>query len=285
MTLPTDDPGRTDEQEWPRSTGRVMPGWRASLMVMESCWTWYRQGWRATVVSSVLQPVLFLLAFGLGFGTLVDSAGRGGAALGGVPYLVYLAPGLLAMSAVQTAAFESTYPVLSGFKWQQVYWAMAAAPLTPAQIACGQLGWITTRVFTSGAVYVVVIALLGGVRGPGIVLSLLVATLCGAAFSSVTMAFAASRENDGAAFPTFFRFVLIPMTLFSGTFYPVSRLPDWLRPLAWATPLWHATELSRAAALGTLRWLPALGHLAYLVALLAVGVWQARQRFAVRLGR
>lgn len=254
-------------------------------MIMEHFWIWYRKGWRATVVSSVVQPLLFLLAFGVGFGTLVDSGGRAGMATGGVPYLVYLAPGLLAMSAVQTAAFESTYPVLSGFKWQQVYWGMAASPITPGQVAAGQLCWIVTRMFTSGAAYVLVIALLGGVIGFGIVLSLLAASLCGAAFAALTMAFAASLETDGAAFATFFRFVLIPMTLFAGTFYPISQLPVWLRPLAWITPLWHGTELARAAALGTLRWLPALGHLAYLLVLLAIGCWLVRWRFTVRLAR
>lgn len=267
--------------EVPRASGRVLPGWRAVLMVMEAFWTWYRRGWRATVVSSVVQPVLFLLAFGVGFGSLV----RAGAATGGVSYLVYLAPGLLAMSAVQTAAFESTYPVLSGFKWQQVYWGMAASPITPGQVAVGHLCWIVARMLSSGLVYLLVIALVGGAAGFGIAVALLAAVLCGAAFSAVTMAFAASVRNEGTAFASYFRFVLIPMTLFAGTFFPVSQLPVWLRPIAWVTPLWHGTELARAGALGTLHWWPALGHLAYLVAMLAVGVAMTRWRFVVRLSR
>jgi lipooligosaccharide transport system permease protein len=265
----------------PRSAGRVMPGWRAVLVVMESFWIWYRRGWRATVVSSVLQPVLFLLAFGVGFGSLV----RTGAATGGAPYLVYLAPGLLAMTAVQTAAFESTYPVLSGFKWQQVYWGMSASPITPGQIAVGHLCWVAARLLSSGAVYLLAIVLVGGAAGIGIVVSLLAAVLCGCAFSAITMAFAATIMNEGSAFASYFRFVLIPMTLFAGTFFPVSRLPVWLRPVAWATPLWHGTELARGAALNTLRWWPALGHLAYLLALLAIGVALVRWRFTVRLFR
>jgi lipooligosaccharide transport system permease protein len=265
----------------PRASGRVLPGWRAVLMVLEAFWTWYRKGWRATVVSSVVQPVLFLLAFGVGFGSLV----RAGAVTGGVPYLVYLAPGLLAMSAVQTAAFESTYPVLSGFKWQQVYWGMAASPITPGQVAVGHLCWIVARMLSSGLVYLLVIVLVGGAAGFGIVVALLAAVLCGAAFSAVTMAFAASVQNEGTAFASYFRFVLIPMTLFAGTFFPVSQLPVWLRPIAWVTPLWHGTELARGAALDTLHWGPALGHLAYLVAMLAVGVALTRWRFVVRLSR
>jgi lipooligosaccharide transport system permease protein len=91
--------------------------------------------------------------------------------------------------------------------------------------------------------------------------------------------------NEGSAFASYFRFVLIPMTLFAGTFFPVSQLPVWLRPLAWATPLWHGTELARGAALNTLRWWPALGHLAYLLTLLAIGVALVRWRFTVRLFR
>jgi lipooligosaccharide transport system permease protein len=262
------------------SSGRVLPGWRAVLMVLEHYWRWYRRGWRATAVSSVVQPLLFLVAFGVGFGSLVDARGVGPA---GVPYLVYLAPGLLAMSAVQTAAFEATYPVVSGFKWQQVYWAMAATPLTPGQIATGDLAWIGARMLSSGLVYVLVIGLLGGISGPGIVAALLCATLCGLAFGAAVMAFSAGVQDEGSAFSAFFRLVLMPMTLFSGTFFPLDRLPDWVHPLAWATPLWHGTELSRGVALGTLSWAGALGHLGYLLVLLTLGAGLARRRFRRRL--
>src|SRR2546423_144420 len=180
-----------------RATGRALPGWRAALLVTEHFWTWYRRNWRATIVGSVLQPVLFLLAFGLGFGALLDGSPGALAATGGVPYLVYLAPGLLAMSAIQTAAFEATYPVLSGFKWSRVYHAMIASPITPAQAGFGHLIWITMRMLSAGAVYVLVIAAFGGVAGPSIVLSLLAGTLCGAAFAAVVMAFAAAVRNEG----------------------------------------------------------------------------------------
>src|SRR5262249_30713185 len=86
-------------------TGRVLPGWRAALLVAEGRWTWYRRNWRGTVISSLLQPLLFLVAFGVGFGALVDAGGGAVRATGGLPYLVYLAPALLAVSAVQTATF------------------------------------------------------------------------------------------------------------------------------------------------------------------------------------
>ena len=103
-------------------------------------------------MSSVLQPLLFLLAFGVGFGALIDGTGRAAQATGGVDYLVWLAPALLCVSAVQTAVFDSTYPVLSGFKWQRFYVAMTATPVSPGQVAAGHLAWTTLKI--------------GGRRGP-----------------------------------------------------------------------------------------------------------------------
>lgn len=267
----------------PRSTGLAPTVLGGIGRVVEHHWRWYRRNWRATAVSTVLQPLLFLLAFGVGFGALVGSGPNAAAATGGVPYLVWLAPALLAMSAAQSAAFESTYPVLSGFKWQRIYLAMAAGPLTGAQIGLGVLGWIGLKMLGAGAVYVLVIAVFGGVTGPGIVVSLLAAVLTGLAVSSLVAAFSATVENEGTAFSALFRFVVIPMTLFSGTFFPVDRLPAVIRPLAWVSPLWHGTEIARGAALGTWRLLPTLGHLAVLLALLVLGATLVARLFTRRL--
>lgn len=256
---------------------------RGALLVAGHYWVWYRRNWRATAVSSVLQPLLFLLAFGVGFGTLVEGTGRAAEATGGVPYLVWLAPALLAVSAVQSAASESSYPVLSAFKWQRLYLAMTATPLTPGQVALGHLTWIVLKITGTGAVYVAVIAVFGGVRSPGIVVSLFAASLTGAAMASLVMSFAATVKNEGAAFSVLFRFVVIPMTLFSGTFFPVDRLPAVVQPFAWVSPLWHGTELARSAALE--RWEPvaALGHLAYLLALLGLGIALVTRLYRRRL--
>jgi lipooligosaccharide transport system permease protein len=267
------------------------PGGRASgplagvLLVVEHHWTWYRRNWRATAVSSILQPLLFLLAFGVGFGALIDGTGRAAQATGGLDYLVWLAPALLCVSAVQTAVFDSTYPVLSGFKWQRFYLAMTATPISPGQVLAGHLVWTTLKIGGSGAVYVVIIAAFGGVRSPGIVVALLAAMLAGTAVAASVTAFTAGVEDEGTAFSVLFRLVLIPMTLFSGTFFPVDRLPGWVQPVTWVSPLWHGTELARAAALG--RWvpLPALGHVAFLGALAAVGSVVAAGRFRRRLHR
>ncbi|HEX8520154.1 MAG TPA: ABC transporter permease, partial [Pseudonocardia sp.] len=155
-----------------RAAGRSPTPLRGTLLAVEWKWIWYRRNWRATAVSSILQPLLFLLAFGVGFGTLVDGTGRGAQATGGVDYLVWLAPALLAVSAVQTAVFDSTYPVLSGFKWQRVYHAMTAGPIAPAQVALGHVAWVAVKTTGTGAVCVLVVVAVGGAAGPGIVLSL-----------------------------------------------------------------------------------------------------------------
>lgn len=259
--------------------GRVVGPVRAAWLVVEGLWTWYRRNWRATVFSSVLQPVLFLLALGVGFGSQV----RPGAVPGGVTYLEYLTPALLAVGAVQVAAFETSYPVLSGFKWQKTYWGVTASPVSAGQLVGGQLVWITIRLFFSGAVFLAVAALFGGVRSVEALAALPFAALAGMAFGAPLAAYSATILTEGQQFNAVFRFVLMPMTLFSGTFFPLDFLPAYLRPVAWLTPLWHGTELARGSALGTLRWWPALGHVAYLCLLVAVGLWFARRNFSRRL--
>ena len=270
-----------------RSTGRVPGRWGGVARVVENHWEWYRRNWRATAVSTVVQPLLFLLAFGVGFGALVRGSGQAAVATGGVDYLVWLAPGLLAMSAVQTGAFDSTYPVLSGFKWQRTYSAMTAGPITPAQVALGHLGWLAAKTAGAGLVFVAVIALLGGAAGPGILGAVLVAVLTGAAVAAPITAYSATLETEGASFPAIFRFVVIPMTLFSGTFFPADRLPELVRPLVWVSPLWHGTELARPGALGGPwpPWPAVLGHVVFLVALLGVGTALAVRTFTRRLAR
>jgi lipooligosaccharide transport system permease protein len=258
---------------------RVVNPVHAALIVVEGMWTWYRRNWRATVVSSVVQPVLFLLALGFGLGSQV----RPTEATGGLAYVVYLAPALLVATSVQIATFESTYPILSAFKWQQTYLGIAASPITPAQIFGGHLIWVGLRLGVSGAAYLVVAAALGALTGFGVFLSLLVSVLAGLAFSAPVAAYSATLQTEGQQFSALFRFVVMPMTLFAGTFFPVSQLPEWVRPLAWVTPLWHGTELSRGAAFGGLSPLAACGHLAFLLAMLGAGTWFGVRTFTRRL--
>ncbi|WP_181783839.1 ABC transporter permease [Pseudonocardia pini] len=261
------------------------PGWVHGVgLVLENHLRWYRRNWRATAISSVLQPLLFLLAFGLGFGSLVGS--RAAAVTGGAEYLVWLAPALLAMSAVQTGAFEMSYPVLAGFKWRRTYEATTATPIGGGQVALGQLAFVAVKSVLTGAVSLLVIALFGGVRSVGVLGSLVAAVLTGAAVAALVMAFSASRQDEGAAFNALFRFVVLPMTLFSGTFFPIANLPAWVQPLAWVSPLWHGTELARwAAGVGPAGAGAVLGHVAYLLVLLGVGIALSVRLFVRRLGR
>jgi lipooligosaccharide transport system permease protein len=263
-----------------RSTGRALKPWHATLLVVEASWMWYRRNWRASVVSTVLGPLFFLVAMGFGLGSRIQP----GAVTGGLDYAVYLAPALLASSAVQNASGEATFPVLSGFRWSRVFWGMTASPITAGQIAAGQLVWISLRLVVAGIGFLLVATVLGAVSSPAILLSLVFAVFAGAAFAAPLMAFSATIDDEGNTFSLVFRFVVLPMTLVAGTFFPVSQLPAWVHPFAWVTPLWHGTELSRGAAFGTLELLPALGHFAYLLLMFLVGAALARRNFQRRLG-
>jgi lipooligosaccharide transport system permease protein len=240
----------------------------------------YRRTWRGSIYTSLLGPVLYLGAMGLGLGALVDKHGT--ARLGGVSYLVFLAPGLLVAQAMQTAASESSFPVLGSVKWRRTYQAAAATPLRPADIFHGHLLFTTMRLTMNSAVFVAVMAAFGAVRSPWVVAAMGVSVLTGLAFATPLEAFAITR-NSPNSFSMIFRFGIVPMFLFSGTFFPISQLPAWIRPVAYITPLWHGVALSRSLALGTADWPGALGHLAYLLFVAAAGVVAAEHFYSRRL--
>jgi len=250
-----------------------------SLRAYEFWLLQYRRIWRGTVITSVVNPVFYLGALGFGLGTLVN---RSGSQPLGVSYLDFVAPGMLAATAMQVAAGESTWPVMSSFKWTRQYFAMLATPLGPREILAGHQLWMLTRVTSTSAVYLAVIAAFGAVESPLAVLALPACVLLGTAFSAPIAAYAATREAD-AAFVPLNRFVIIPMFLFSGTFFPVSRLPLVLEWVAYATPLWHGVELCRGLALGTLDLWWALGHTGYLLLFVVAGLLAARRTYTRRL--
>jgi lipooligosaccharide transport system permease protein len=240
----------------------------------------YRRVWRGSVFSSFLQPTLFLLAMGLGVGAMIDS---GGATLpGGVRYVDFLAPGLLAAAAMQTAGFESSYPVLGRFWWQRNYEAITATPMGVVDLVVGELAWIGVRLTTIAVAFISVMLAFGIPRSWHAVLAIPAAVLTGLAFASPIMAFAAAvKSGRGNVFNVLFRFVLTPLFLFSGVFFPNDKLPDALERVAWFTPLFHGVELTRGLTLGSVpsTWMV---HVAFLGGLLAVGsvvaVWAFRRR-------
>jgi lipooligosaccharide transport system permease protein len=239
----------------------------------------YKRVWRGTVITSIVNPVFYLGALGIGLGTLVNRSG--GQPLG-VPYLDFVAPGMLAATAMQIAAGEATWPVMGSFKWTRQYFAMFAAPLGVRDIFFGHQLWMASRIAATSAVYLAVIAAFGGVDSYLGVLALPVVVLVGLAFTVPTAAYAATQNSDGAFVP-YNRFIVIPMFLFSGTFFPVSRLPLPLEWLAYATPLWHGVDLSRELTLGNVHLLRALGHVAYLLLFVVAGLLWGERTYRTRL--
>ena len=240
----------------------------------------YRRTWRGSIYTSVLSPVLYLGAMGLGLGTLVDAHGT--ARLGGVSYLAFLAPGLLAAAAMQAAVEESTYPVLGSVKWRRTYYAAAASPLRPADIFHGHLLFTIMRLAMNSAIFLAVMAAFRAIASPWALAALPVAVLTGLAFAAPIEAWAITVTKD-TSFALVFRFGLIPLFLFSGTFFPVSQLPAWIRPLAYVTPLWHGVVLCRSLSLGTASAGSALVHVGYLAALAAVSIAVGNRTYRRRL--
>jgi lipooligosaccharide transport system permease protein len=241
----------------------------------------YRRTWRGSIYSSVLNPVLYLGAMGLGLGTLVDKHGTTG--LGGVSYLAFLAPGLLAASAMQTAVGESLYPVFTAVKWQQTYQAAASTPLKPGDIFRGHVMFTTMRLTMNMIVFLAIMAAFGAVESAWVIAALPVAVLTGLAFAAPLDAFAVTQKNNDQAFNVIFRFGMIPLFLFSGTFFPISQLPAWIRPLAYITPLWHGVALCRSLSLGTPDVLGSLGNIAYLLVVAAAGLVAGQITYRRRL--
>lgn len=240
-----------------------------ALRVYEHHLLVYRRTWRGSLFTSFLNPVLFLAAMGLGLGTLVDANNPAG--VGGTGYLTFLAPGLLAATAMQTAAFESTYPIMAGLQWMKTYDAMVTTPISPRGVVLGQVLWVTTRIFLVTSVFSLVMIVFGAASVSGALVALPFAVATGLAFAAPIQAFAATQRND-TKFNAIFRFGITPLFIFSGTFFPIAQLPDFIEPVAWLTPLYHGVALTRGAALGTLQPLLALLHLGVLVLFVGVGV-------------
>ena len=256
-----------------------MTAFALPLRVYEFWLLQYRRIWRGTVITSIVNPVFYLGALGVGLGTLVNRSS--GQPLG-VPYLDFVAPGMLAATAMQIASGEATWPVMGSFRWTRQYFAMLATPLGVRDIMLGHQLWMATRIASTSAVYLAVIAAFGGIDSPLGVLALPVAVIVGLAFTAPTAAYAATQESD-AAFVPYNRFLIIPMFLFSGTFFPVSRLPLPLEWIAYATPLWHGVDACRELTLGHVHVLRMLGHLAYLLLLPAVGLAWGQRTYTRRL--
>jgi lipooligosaccharide transport system permease protein len=240
-------------------------------------------GW-TIVMYGVGQPVAYLFAMGVGLATLVDTSGGG--VFGGVSYLAFIAPALLISAAVMTAANEFTFPVMDGFKWRRVYYGPHASPLTPEQIAAGHIMAVTLRFLLQSAIYFAVVALFGASPSGWGWVSVLVATLAGLSFGLPLMAYAASIKDDKGQFAMVMRFIVTPLFLFSGTFFPLDTLPLVVRWIGWISPIWHGTELGRVFSYGYEEPpLLTILHLVFLVGLAVAGWMLTKRQFVRRLGQ
>lgn len=241
--------------------------------------------YRWTIVMVGLgSPLAYLLGIGLGLATLLDAeVGQGPG--GPVPYVVFVAPALLASAAVSVATEEFTYTVMSGFKWRRVFWGINATPVEPGQIASGLVLAVAARMAFGGILYYLLILVFGATGSTGLSWLLpLVGVLGGLAFGLPLLAYSASLKDDAGQFAAVQRFVFTPLFLFSGTFYPLETLPSALHWIGWISPLWHASELGRVLSYGAPKpgWLVAVHVLALLA--LAIGGWLlARRVFTRRL--
>lgn len=240
-------------------------------------------GW-TLVVGAVGQPVLYLVGLALGLAALIQAPIQDGGQQ--VAYVVFVAPALLMSAAITVAAEEFSYPVMAGFKWRRFFYGFSASPLSPGQIVTGDILGVTGRVVLTAGLYYLFLLLFPAVGNPAVSwMMILVGVLAGLALGIPLLAYAASLEEDKGQFALVQRFVIMPMFLFSGTFFPLTALPIWLQWIGWISPLWHASELGRS--LSYPRAVPAEMLALHLIVLLVFalgGLVVARRIFARRLG-
>jgi len=252
-----------------------------ALRVVEANFMTYRRVWKGSAVTSFVNPILYLAAMGLGLGALVNETSAA-TTLGAASYLEFLAPGMLVANAMIAAAFESSWPMMAAIKWIKTYQATLATPVGIGGLVGGHFIWITVRLVLVSVVFIVVMLAFGAAGLSDAIVLLIPAVLIGLATAGPVSAFTATRDSE-QGLVMLFRFGITPMFLFSGTFFPITQLPEWIQPFAYVTPLWHAVEVARRMAIGTATTLPIWQHLAYLVALFVVGAWLTGRFLARRM--
>jgi len=241
-------------------------GSRRALLMIERNLMVYRHTW-VVLLSGFFEPLFYLLSIGFGLGRLVgDVAGPGGQP---IPYALFVAPALLAASSMNGAITESTFNFFFKLNYDKTFASILTTPMSPADISLGELGWALIRgaLYTMG--FLVVMALFGLVRSPLILLTLPGALLIGFAFAAVGMA-ATSFMRTWQDFELI-QLVILPMFLFSGTFFPLDNLPEGIRLLVHLTPLYHGVDLLRGLSVGVVGP-DTLVHVAYLLGMGLLGL-------------
>ena len=258
---------------------------RGSLFVTEARlramlkWVWLIIG------IAIANPVLYLVSIGLGVGAYIDK-NTGGMGVDGVSYITFLAPALLATAAIQGAIDESVFPTLEGFKWDKIFFSMNSTPLSGNHIAMGVFFNSLIRVTFTAIIYWLVMLAFGVLESPRAWLAIFTAIMAGAAFGALMQSLAGLLENENMFFTVLNRFVIMPLFLFSGTFYPLTNMPIYLQWIGWISPLWHATELGRWLTYGhEISTLMLYTHFIFLNSLLLIGIIASRRIFTRRLGK
>jgi lipooligosaccharide transport system permease protein len=239
-------------------------------------WTVFLYYWRTRTFAAVVEPVIMLVAFGLGFGALV-------AHVGGIPYIQFVGTGAVATAVLFSAVFSAMFDSLYKRRYQRVYDAMLAAPVDVEEIVTGEALFLGVRAGVYGVAPLIVAFFFGLPPAPAMVLVPLVGALTGIGFASLGMLFSASATTfDDLSYVI--SGVITPLFLVAGTFFPVTRLPDWLRTFALFNPLYHCVELVRHCAFG----LRPGADVVHVLALVAFGVlawrlavWRTRARLIV----
>jgi lipooligosaccharide transport system permease protein len=252
----------------------VPPGMyaRRARTVVERSFLVNRRAWM-TIFSGFFESLFYLFAMGVGFGRLVgDVTGPGGEPMS---YAAFVAPALLAASAMNGAVYDATFNIFFKFKYAKVYDGMLATPLGPFDVAIGEISWALIRGAIYATGFLTVISVLGLVTSPWTILCLPVALLVALAFAAVGMA-CTTYMRSWQDFDMV-HLALLPMFLFSATFYPLDVYPPALQVVVQISPLYHAVELMRGLTAGVLEW-SMLGHLSYFVVMAVVGLIVAGRR-------
>lgn len=251
---------------------------RRMWRVWQRNWAVYRQSWQISFLPPLLEPLLYLVAFGVGLSGLVGSVGYRGEQ---VAYTAFIAPALIAITVMNSAFFENTYASFVRMYYQKTFDAMMATPLTVEEIIAGEILWGATKATIAAAIMLAVIGLFGLIRLPAGLLLIPLAFLGGLAFGAAGMICTALVPTIDLFNLPVFLFVT-PMFLFGGTFFPVENLPAWAQQVAALLPLTPLVDLSRAFAAGRID-ASLLPGIAYLVVFTAIAVPLAIRQMRRRL--
>ena len=239
--------------------------------------------WTSIAAFSLGNPVLYLFSVGIGIGALVDANG-GSTQLGGVNYLTFLAPALLASAAIQSFQEEMSFPIMEGFEWDKSFFAMNSTPINGRDIVNGLVAASFFKTAITVGIYEGVLLGFGAIDLNVALPMFLSALFAGVAFGSVMMAVTSYIKNDDGFFAIIGRFVIAPMIMFSGTYYPLESMPFYLQWVGWISPLWHGTDLGRVISYGSPQqgW-NVISHWIYLATWVVVGLTLAYRQVSRRL--